>query len=38
VFGACTALALAWLGIAYGMRPVNRIGGESCTMGPVNGR
>jgi predicted MFS family arabinose efflux permease len=38
VFGGCAALALAWLGIAYGMRPVNRIGGESFTMGPVKGR
>jgi MFS family permease len=38
VFGACTALALAWLGIAYGMRPVNRIGDESFTMGTVKGR
>jgi len=38
VFGACAALALAWLGIAYGMRPVNRIGGESFTMGTVKGR
>jgi MFS family permease len=38
VFGGCAALALAWLGIAYGMRPVNRIGGESFTMGTVKGR
>jgi MFS family permease len=38
VFAACAALALAWLGIAYGMRPVNRIGGESFTMGTVKGR
>jgi predicted MFS family arabinose efflux permease len=38
VFGVCAALALAWLGIAYGMRPVNRIGGESFTMGTVKGR
>ncbi|HSG77603.1 MAG TPA: MFS transporter [Burkholderiales bacterium] len=38
VFGACAALALAWLGIAYGMRPVNRIGGESFTMSTVKGR
>jgi MFS family permease len=38
VFGVCAALALAWLGIAYGMRPVNRIGDESFTMGTVKGR
>jgi MFS family permease len=38
VFGVCAALALAWFGIAYGMRPVNRIGGESFTMGTVKGR
>jgi MFS family permease len=38
VFGACTALALAWLGIAFGMRPVNRIGVESFTMDTVKGR
>jgi MFS family permease len=38
VFGVCAALALGWLGIAYGMRPVNRIGGESFTMGTVKGR
>jgi MFS family permease len=38
VFGVCAALAMAWLGIAYGMRPVNRIGGESFTMGTVKGR
>jgi len=38
VFGACAALALAWLGIAFGMRPVNRIGGESFRMGTVKGR
>ena len=38
VFGVCAALALAWLGIAYGMRPVNRIGGESFTMETVKGR
>ena len=38
VFGVCAALALAWLGIAYGMRPVNRISGESFTMGTVKGR
>jgi predicted MFS family arabinose efflux permease len=38
VFGACAALALAWLALAIGMRPVNRIGGESFTMGTVKGR
>jgi len=38
VFGACAGLALAWLGIAYGMRPVNRIGDESFTMDTVKGR
>lgn len=38
VFGVCAALALGWLGIAYGMRPVNRIGDESFTMGTVKGR
>jgi MFS family permease len=38
VFGACAALALCWLGIAFGMRPVNRMGGESFTMGTVKGR
>jgi MFS family permease len=38
VFGVCAALALVWLGIAYGMRPVNRIGGESFTMETVKGR
>jgi len=38
VFGGCAALALAWLGIAYGMRPVNRIGAESFRMGTVKGR
>lgn len=38
VFGASAALALAWLGIAYGMRPVNRIAGESFTMETVKGR
>ena len=38
VFGACAALALAWLGVAYGMRPVNRIAGESFTMETVKGR
>lgn len=38
VFGACALLALAWLALALGMRPVNRIGGESFTMGTVKGR
>ena len=38
VFGVCAALALAWLGMAYGMRPVNQIGGESFRMGTVKGR
>jgi MFS family permease len=38
VFGACAALALAWLAIAIGMRPVNRTGGESFTMGTIKGR
>jgi MFS family permease len=38
VFGACTLLMLAWLAVARGMRPVNRIGGESFTMHTVKGR
>jgi len=38
VFGACAALALAWLCVAFGMRPVNRIAAESFTMGTVKGR
>jgi len=38
VFGACAALALVWLAFALGMRPVNRIGGGSFTMGTVKGR
>jgi predicted MFS family arabinose efflux permease len=38
VFGACAALALGWLVVAAGMRPVNRIAGESFTMGTVKGR
>jgi MFS family permease len=38
VFGACTLLVLAWLAFARGMRPVNRIGGESFTMHTVKGR
>lgn len=38
VFGACAVLALGWLAIAYGMRPVNRIATESFTMSTVKGR
>jgi MFS family permease len=38
VFGACTLLTLAWLAVAIGMRPVNRIGGESFTMHTVKER
>ncbi|MGH8686488.1 MAG: MFS transporter [Burkholderiales bacterium] len=38
VFVICSGLALAWLAIAYGMRPVNRTGRESFTMGTVKGR
>jgi MFS family permease len=38
VFGACALLALAWLAVAIGMRPVNRTGGESFTMHTVKGR
>jgi MFS family permease len=38
VFGACALLALAWLGAAAGMRPVNRMGGESFTMHTVKER
>jgi MFS family permease len=38
VFGTCAALALAWLVIAVGMRPVNRKGRDSFTMGTVKGR
>ncbi len=38
VFGACAVLALGWLAIAYGMRPVNRIAAESFTMSTVKGR
>jgi len=38
VFGACALLALAWLALAWGMRPVNRMGGESFTMHTVKGR
>jgi len=38
VFGACALLALAWLAFAFTMRPVNRIGAESFTMGTLKGR
>jgi MFS family permease len=38
VFGTCAALALAWIGLAAGMRPVNRLAAESFTMGTVKGR
>lgn len=38
VFGGCTLLALLWLAAAAGMRPVNRIGGESFTMHTVKER
>jgi len=38
VFGACAALALGWLALASGMRPVNRSSGDSFTMGTVKGR
>lgn len=38
VFGVCAALSLGWLALAAGMRPVNRIGGDSFTMGTVKGR
>jgi len=38
VFGACAVLALAWLAVALGMRPVNRIAAESFTMGTLKGR
>jgi MFS family permease len=38
VFGACALLTLAWLAVAIGMRPVNRIGGESFTMHTVKER
>jgi MFS family permease len=38
VFGACALLALAWLAAAAGMRPVNRMGGESFTMHTVKER
>jgi len=38
VFLACAVLSLGWLGVAAGMRPVNRIAAESFTMGTVKGR
>ncbi|MDH5220337.1 MAG: MFS transporter [Betaproteobacteria bacterium] len=38
VFGTCTALALAWIALAAGMRPVNRLAAESFTMSTVKGR
>ena len=38
VFGTCAALALAWAGLAVGMRPVNRLAAESFTMSTVKGR
>ena len=38
VFGVCAALSLGWLALAASMRPVNRIGGDSFTMGTVKGR
>jgi MFS family permease len=38
VFGVCAALALGWLAVAVGMRPVNRIAGQSFRMGTVKGR
>jgi MFS family permease len=38
VFAGCALLALAWLAFAWGMRPVNRIGGESFTMHTVKER
>jgi MFS family permease len=38
VFAVCAALGLGWILIAAGMRPVNRIGGESFRMGTVKGR
>jgi MFS family permease len=38
VFGACAALAIGWLALAAGMRPVNRIAGGSFTMDTVKGR
>ncbi|MGD9953022.1 MAG: MFS transporter [Burkholderiales bacterium] len=38
VFGACAALGLAWMLVAAGMRPVNRMAAESFRMGTVKGR
>jgi len=38
VFGTCAVLALAWLAVVAGLRPVNRTGAESFTMGTVKGR
>jgi MFS family permease len=38
VFGGCAVLAVGWLGLAAGLRPVNRTGGESFRMGTVKGR
>jgi MFS family permease len=38
VFAACAVLAVAWLGATAGLRPVNRMAGESFTMGTVKGR
>jgi MFS family permease len=38
VFAACAALGLGWILVAAGMRPVNRIGGESFRMDTVKGR
>ena len=38
VFGVCAALVLGWLAVAVGMRPVNRIAGQSFRMGTVKGR
>ena len=38
VFGTCAVLALVWLAVVAGIRPVNRIGAESFTMGTVKGR
>lgn len=38
VFVACAALAAAWLAVAAGMRPVNRIAAESFTISTVKGR
>jgi MFS family permease len=38
VFAVCAALVLGWLAVAVGMRPVNRIAGQSFRMGTVKGR